>query len=62
MVEKFRIEKDNMRENFRREEIRRKEELNQQITALKKAKDEVEDLKRQLARKDNSLKELEQRG
>ena len=52
MVEKFKVEKDLLRETHRREETKRKEEIATLSLQLKKAKEENEELRRAISRRE----------
>jgi hypothetical protein len=57
MVEKFKVEKDLLRETHRREEIKRKEEIATLSLQLKKAKEENEELRRAISRREMQHKD-----
>jgi predicted nucleic acid-binding Zn-ribbon protein len=59
MVEKFKIEKDLLKDTFRKEENKRKEEIAALQSALKKSREDYEELKRNFPKKDGYIKEIE---
>jgi hypothetical protein len=62
MVEKFKVEKDLLREAHRKEEAKRKEEIAAQALLLRKAREENEDLRRALSRREAQHKEHDHAG
>ena len=52
MVEKFKVEKDLLRDTHRREEMKRKEEIAAVSVMLKKGKEENEELRRTISRRE----------
>jgi len=56
MVEKFKVEKDLLRDTHRREEMKRKEEIAAVSVMLKKAKEENEELRRAISRREIQYK------
>lgn len=51
MVEKFKVEKDLLRDTFKKEELKRKEEISNLTALLRKAKEDNEELRRSISRR-----------
>jgi chromosome segregation ATPase len=60
MVEKFKVEKDLLRDGFRKEELKRKDELASLTALLRKAKEDNEELRRTIARREAHFKDHDQ--